>query len=351
MTRLLPSGETAAVRRTPEPRYGHLERLTDGIGVFEHARFDIPRRAHGYCVDDVARALLVTVHAPDQTDTFREMTATYLRFLERAIAPNGLAHNRMAVDGGWTDEPALGDWWGRALWATGVASVQAADPSTRRVASVVFHRAAQPVPAALHTAAFAALGAGPVLLADPSDQAARRVLEGFAAMLPVDPSSAWPWPEDRLRYGNGSVAEAAIVTGRALQDQAIVDRGLSMLAFLLETETRSGHLSVTGTRGRGPTEREAQFDQQPIEVAAIGDACVAAFAATADPAWLDGVQLAWSWFEGDNDSGISMIDMDTGAGFDGLEPGGRNLNRGAESTLAAIATWQLARRFLPLSAA
>jgi hypothetical protein len=34
-----------------------------------------------------------------------------------------------------------------------------------------------------------------------------------------------------------------------------------------------------------------------------------------------------------------------------LEPGGRNLNRGAESTLAAITTWQLARRFLPLSAA
>ena len=46
-----------------------------------------------------------------------------------------------------------------------------------------------------------------------------------------------------------------------------------------------------------------------------------------------------------------MIDLETGAGFDGLEPDGRNLNRGAESTLAALATWQLARRFLPLSAA
>ena len=46
-----------------------------------------------------------------------------------------------------------------------------------------------------------------------------------------------------------------------------------------------------------------------------------------------------------------MIDLETGAGFDGLEPDGHNLNQGAESTLAAVATWQLARRFLPLSAA
>ena len=61
--------------------------------------------------------------------------------------------------------------------------------------------------------------------------------------------------------------------------------------------------------------------------------------------------MAWSWFGGDNDSGVPMIDLETGASFDGLEPDGHNLNLGAESTLAAVATWQLARRFLPLSAA
>ncbi|MCU1472422.1 glycosyltransferase [Amnibacterium sp.] len=351
MTRLRPGGGTATPGHVDPPRYGHLQRLTDRTGVFEHARYDVPRRAHGYCVDDVARALLVTVRAPEQTDIVRGMTATYLGFLGSAVGPSGLAHNRMDVDGLWTDEASVGDWWGRTVWATGIASVHAVDPSTRRAAAAVFDRAAQRDAIALHTVAFAVLGAGPVLLAAPSHLAARRILERFAAMLPVDPGSAWPWPEDRLRYANGSVAEAVIVTGRALNDRAIVDRGLSMLRFLLQTETRSGHLSVTGTEGRGPAEVEAQFDQQPIEVAAIGDACVAAFAATGDPAFIDGVRLAWAWFEGDNDSGIPMIDLETGAGFDGLETTGRNLNRGAESTLAALATWQLARRFLSLSAA
>ena len=53
---------------------------------------------------------------------------------------------------------------------------------------------------------------------------------------------------------------------------------------------------------------------------------------------------AWAWFEGDNDSATVMYDYATGAGFDGLERDGRNENRGAESTLAALSTYQQARR-------
>ena len=35
----------------------HLQALTDEKGLFEHALGDVPRREHGYCVDDVARGL------------------------------------------------------------------------------------------------------------------------------------------------------------------------------------------------------------------------------------------------------------------------------------------------------
>ncbi len=43
----------------PGPSFEHLLRLSDEVGVFEHADGAIPRREHGYCVDDVSRALLV----------------------------------------------------------------------------------------------------------------------------------------------------------------------------------------------------------------------------------------------------------------------------------------------------
>jgi hypothetical protein len=55
------------------------------------------------------------------------------------------------------------------------------------------------------------------------------------------------------------------------------------------------------------------------------------------------VHLAWNWFHGDNDSATPMFDPRTGGGYDGLERFGRNLNQGAESTLAMLATAQLAR--------
>jgi hypothetical protein len=82
------------------------------------------------------------------------------------------------------------------------------------------------------------------------------------------------------------------------------------------------------------------FDQQPIEAATMADACARAYAATGDPAWHDGVELAIGWFLGANDVGVPVGDLDHGAGYDGLGPSGVNLNQGTESTLALITTLQ-----------
>ena len=78
-------------------------------------------------------------------------------------------------------------------------------------------------------------------------------------------------------------------------------------------------------------------------MAAFADACATAAAATGDAGWYDGVRQSVDWFLGDNDGGAEMWDRDTGGGYDGLTPDGANLNQGAESTLALIATLQHAR--------
>ena len=84
----------------------------------------------------------------------------------------------------------------------------------------------------------------------------------------------------------------------------------------------------------------ARHDQQPIEVAALADACVTAAAVTGEACWDTAVRLAGAWFLGDNDAGTPMWDPATGGGYDGLTPQGPNLNQGAESTLALISTLQ-----------
>src|SRR5262249_22211134 len=42
----------------PEMSIRHLAALTDDTGIFQHAIYAIPNRAHGYCTDDNSRALL-----------------------------------------------------------------------------------------------------------------------------------------------------------------------------------------------------------------------------------------------------------------------------------------------------
>jgi hypothetical protein len=198
--------------------------------------------------------------------------------------------------------------------------------------------------------AFAALGAAEVLRRRPAEMAARLLLaDALAAIgeLP-DGDRRWPWPEERLSYANASIAEALIVAGDALADVAALNRGLSLLEFLLRTQTRDGHLSVTPVGGRGRDDVGPGYDQQPIEVSALADACASAFRLTDQPSWLTGVSLAWAWFLGDNDSGTPMFDPRTGGGYDGLERRGRNENQGAESTLAMLATAQQACRISEL---
>ena len=73
-----------------------------------------------------------------------------------------------------------------------------------------------------------------------------------------------------------------IAAGVALDDPALRQRGLDLLGWLLEHETPDGHLSVTPVAGRGPGDVRPAFDQQPIEVAALADACARAAAVDAD---------------------------------------------------------------------
>jgi hypothetical protein len=326
------------------PSYSHLVALMDEHGIFEHALFDVPRRGDGYCVDDVARALIVLVREPAQTPELAARAETCLAFLEDAVDVDGRVHNRMAAGGGWTDEPALGDWWGRALWALGVTAARAPTEAARSRALNAFHRAASARSPHGRAMAFATLGATDVLAAHPDDLAANALLHDGVSTIAIPRDGQWAWPEPRLRYANAVLPEALLAAGMAMDSPRVVSQGLGMLRFLVGLETTGGRLSVTGTDGRGPGQTAAQFDQQPIEVAAIADACARAFDITDDPSWRDVVTATWAWFTGDNDASTAMFDPGSGAGFDGLERDGRNENRGAESTLAALSTYQQARR-------
>ena len=65
-------------------------------------------------------------------------------------------------------------------------------------------------------------------------------------------------------------------------------------------------------------------------------ACLEAYGATGDGFWLRQARLAFDWFLGSNDLGISLFDAQTGGCRDGLHVDRANQNQGAESTLAFL---------------
>jgi hypothetical protein len=333
----------------PSAVFDHLQQMTDDRGTFEHALLSEPRREHGYCTDDVARVLVVAARQPESTGEVNRLGRVAVQFLNDAQSFAGTCRNRMDRNGRWTDEPATEDAWGRCLWGLGTAAAHSQVPLIRRLAVIQFDRSAgvrSPWP---RTMAFAALGAAELLSVQPGHRGARALIADYAAGI-AGPSadSAWPWPEARLAYANAVIPEAMIAAGVALDDHALRQRGLDLLAWLVEHETADGHLSPTPVGGRGPGDDRPGFDQQPIEVSTIADACARAADADASALWPDTVRLAAAWFDGVNDVGLSMWDPQTGGGYDGLHAESVNLNQGAESTLAVISTLQQAGRLCPV---
>ncbi|MCO8271559.1 glycosyltransferase [Actinoplanes sp. TRM 88003] len=331
----------ATGRTVPAPTFEHLARLTDDTGLFEHARHATARREHGYCTDDVARGLVVTSRQTAPTAEVLRLAECYLSFLTHAQDAQGAFHNRLAFQRNWTDQPGLGDWWGRALWGLGTAAARSPVPWIRHEALLAFNLGARCRATAPRSMAFAALGAAEVLRADADNEPAAELLVDAGAVIGhPGPDPSWPWPEQRLTYANAALAEALIVSGDLLDDPPARSAGLRMLTWLLRIQTRDDHLSVLPSSGWQSGGPRLRHDQQPIEVAALADACATAAALTGDQIWHTGVRQSVDWFLGANDIGQAMWDPATGGGYDGLTLHGPNLNQGAESTLALVSTLQ-----------
>jgi hypothetical protein len=342
----------------PPPDFHHLARMTDQRGLFEHADHTTPRREHGYCTDDMARLLVVTSREPEPDAVVTGLAGTALRFLVDAQGETGDSHNRMDHRGRWRDRRSVDDCWGRSLWGFGTAAARSPDHTMRQAALAHFERGTEQRSPSPRAMAFAALGAAEVVRAYAERRRALSLLADAARVIRETGSSGgrggsggprghgepWPWPEPRLSYANAVLPEAMIAAGVALRRESLQDEGLELLRWLLDQETAGGHLSVTPAGGRGPGDARPGYDQQPIEVAALADACARAARLSSHPRWTAGLAAAIAWFLGDNDAGTPMWDPATGGGYDGLQPGGPNLNQGAESTLALVATLQHARR-------
>lgn len=326
----------------PTPRFDHLRLLSHRFGLWEHARFSTARVEHGFCTDDNARALVVVSRQAALSGGLGDLAATYLRFVLEARTRSGAFHNRRAADGAWQDHVGSDDSQGRAWWGLGTAAHSAPTEGMRRAGSEAFATCTTFDSKYLRANAYAALGAVEMLTADPAHAIAREFLERTSGVIADAARGTIPWPEERITYDNARLPDALMAAGTALGDRRMVAIGIRLLEWLITVETIGNHFSFTPTDGWSIGEPRPGFDQQPVEAWAVADACHRAWVITDNALWRVRALRAARWLLGLNDTGMSLYDPDTGATFDGLQRESVNENRGGESTLAGIATLQVA---------
>ena len=321
-----------------------LLRICDGTGVIQHSIFSVPDRAHGYCVDDNARALMLMNRLDDTTEPHRSrMTYVFAAFVQSAWnEATSEFRNFMDYRRNWLEDAGSEDSCGRAIWALGATTLEGRTPQIRQWAQGLFDRTALSATGfgSPRATAFAVLGADYILTANPSHEIARTILgngaERLHSLLTRAHQPDWPWFETVLAYDNCRLPEAIIRAGVRLGRAELIDCGIETLRWINSHQTATaGHFRPVGSDSFGrECEAPLPFDQQPVEIWAAIDAAAAAFDVTGDAVWLIHAQRAYDWFSGRNDRGIAIADPLTGTCHDGLNPRGLNLNEGAESVLA-----------------
>lgn len=337
-------GKGADALVLPDIHKSHFLTMCDDTGLFQHAIHSIPDRDHGYCVDDNARALLLScILSAAEEEPFHDVLITrFAAFVQHAFNPdNQRFRNFMGFDRRWLENCGSEDSHGRTLWALGTCARNDVSLARRQWAAELFAKALDVTETftSPRAWAFTLLGLDAYCV---SDQAIRlrTILGDRLLSLQISTErEGWVWFEDSLAYDNARLPQALILTGMSTKSRAFTEAGLRSLRWLISMQTApQGHFRPVGSKSFGRSYvPPSAFDQQPLEATATISACLAAHQADAsEHDWMAPALQAFQWFTGSNDLAVPLVDLQTGRCRDGLHPDRANENCGGESVVSFL---------------
>ena len=333
----------------PKIKLDHLIRMTDSIGIFQHAKHNIPNYAEGYCTDDNSRALVLTVLL-EYLGTLNplvlnDLATRYLGFVRYAWdEKTARFRNFLTFERKWEDEIFSEDNHGRVVWALGTCIGRSKNEGFSLMAAEIFEQALTPVSSFSSPRAWAnaIIGAQEYQRRFPGDMSARNSMNVLSKKLlrlyEDNKSEEWSWFEPVLSYCNAGISRALILSGRCLSNEKTLRCGIESLKWLITMQTSSsGHFQPIGSERifeRGSS--KPIFDQQPIEAYSTVSACLEAYRTTKDKQWYREAEKAFQWYLGSNDLRIPLYNSSNGSCFDGLHVDRVNRNQGAEATISFL---------------
>jgi len=327
----------------PHIKLDHLRVLTDYTGILQHAKYNVPDRNHGYCTDDNARALLLSVMLQNEVqdvDELNRLTSIYLSFIDYAYNPeSGKFRNFMNYERGWLDREGSEDSIGRTAWALGFTSAYTNVCNFYHHSNHLFEKVLKQIDMLYHPRAlsYATLGLshhakvhGDAAVIERLGSCTKKLYTLFDKTIDAE----WLWFDEKVSYANSRIPHAMIHAGIYLKDEKLIHRGLKVLDWLIDKQFSNDIFSPVGNAGWLTPQGKAPFDQQPLEANGMIDACLQAEVFVKDGTYADYALKAFYWFTGENDCAQPVYDFATGGCRDGLHPGGVNLNQGAESTIS-----------------
>jgi glycosyltransferase involved in cell wall biosynthesis len=328
----------------PAFNLAHVQRLTDDTGIVQHAKYGIPNLKEGYCVDDNARALILTILAYQQNKSkvALDLLPIYLSYIQYMQCDNGNFRNFLSFRREYLDEVGTEDSFGRTIWSLGYLINCAPNNSYREFARELFLRSVPHFKDLKHLRGLGntIIGLTYFLKAHPNDEHIKDQLDKLAEPLKAayrkNKQGHWNWFEEKMTYDNAILPLALMSYYEVSKDQEAYDIAFESMEYLTQKTLISGYLNPVGNDGwlfrDGP--EMAIYDQQAIETMAMVLMYFKAYEITHDKTYIKQMYVSYQWFLGENILRIPLFDHETKGCADGLQTYGINRNQGAESTLA-----------------
>jgi glycosyltransferase involved in cell wall biosynthesis len=344
--------------KLPPIKLNHIKELTTDFGILQFSKFSQPDPESGYTLDDNARALIsmVMYYNKFQDRKVLKLINIYLSFIETMQRDNGWFDNYMSFDRQLTSqnlEVNLEDANGRALWSLGyllahkkslpkefvLRAKKSWDKAIERIRDIKSPRAI----------AYAIKGLYHYYSEKP-DALVKQHITQFAKVLlnhyHINSEDSWLWYEDYMTYANNVLPEAMMYSYLVTKDKRFKKIAEITLDFLLANYFMKGQLKVVSNRGWFKKNNEREFyGEQPIEVATTIIALDLFYEVTGKNKYKNQLELAFSWFLGNNHLKQIMYNTVNGASYDGLEDTHININQGAESTLCFFKAQLIMNRY------